>query len=233
MRDDFLAPVCRPATLDIFLVRRAILRLLRDTLPRLQGRLLDVGCGEQPYRSLLTAPPSRISQYIGLDIPSDRYGRRDLAWDGGVIPLRDATVSCVVATELLEHCPDPRVVLRELSRVLEPGGLLVGSVPFLWPLHDVPYDEVRFTPFALTRLLGDAGFTAIEMSALGGWNAALAQMLGLWARRAPLPFPLRDLASVGLLPLVCLLARIDRPPVRFGESTMITGLGFVARRAPT
>jgi hypothetical protein len=99
----------------------------------------------------------------------------------------------------------------------------------VWPLHEVPHDEHRYTPFALERLLRGAGFAGIEIRALGGWDAALASVLGLWVKRR-LPQPLRPAASVLAWPLVAVLAAMDRPPERFGESTMVLGLAGTARR---
>jgi len=88
-----------------------------------------------------------------------------------------------IATEVFEHCPDPEIVMKEIWRVLKLGGILFFTVPFLWNLHETPYDEYRYTPFALKRHLTQSGFTEIEIKAMGGWDAALAQMLGLWVRR--------------------------------------------------
>jgi len=73
--------------------------------------------------------------------------------------------------------------MKEIWRVLKPGGILFFTVPFLWNLHEIPYDEYRYTPFALKRHLTQSGFNEIEIKAMGGWDAALAQMLGLWVRR--------------------------------------------------
>jgi hypothetical protein len=70
----YLAPISRPSTLDSFGNRRLILAALRGRLPRFSGVVLDVGCGNKPYRSLLLSPASRASNYIGLDLPANPYG---------------------------------------------------------------------------------------------------------------------------------------------------------------
>jgi len=49
-------------------VRAAILRELKRVLPKLTGVLLDVGCGNMPYRSLVLAAPSGVTGYVGLDL---------------------------------------------------------------------------------------------------------------------------------------------------------------------
>ena len=102
-----------------------------------------------PYRSLLLARPSQASKYIGLDLQHNTYVKPDLEWDGRTLPFQDGSIDCVLETEVLEHCPRPERVTDEAWRVLKPGGFLLFTVPFLWPLHSVPHDQYRYTPFAL------------------------------------------------------------------------------------
>jgi len=118
-------------------------------------------------------------------------------------------------------------------RVLRPGGFLFITVPFIWPMHTVPHDEYRYTPFALERLLKVAGFPAPRIAATGGRDAALGAMLGLWAGRMPAANSRLGRArlrawTILMWPLVWLLFKIDRPPERFEESTLIVGLSAAA-----
>lgn len=232
--DLYLAAPCRPSTLDIYGNRRLLLRALRGALSNFCGKLLDVGCGYQPYRSLLLSPHSRVTDYIGMDLPDNIYQPPELAWDGRVIPLPDANVDSVLLTEVLEHCPDPASVLRETIRVLKPGGFMFLTVPFIWPIHTVPHDEFRYTPFALRRLLEQAGFQNPVIEATGGRHAVLAITLGLWVRRRALTSRVhvltRAFLSVLLWPVVWFLLTIDEPPSEFEESAMIVGLSAKAAK---
>lgn len=232
--DNFLAPACAPSTLDIYLTRSSILEALKRQHPHLKGVLLDVGCGQSPYKPLLMSPPGGVTRYIGLDLEDNPIhdNRPDITWQDGRIPLHDGSVDCALCTEVLEHCPDPEAVLKEICRVLSPNGLLVLTVPFLWPLHEVPYDEYRYTPFSLKRHLAASGFTSIELRPLGGWDASLAQMIGLWVRRRPMGRRARAVLTFLMLPLVRWLAgKGYRREAEFKESTMITGLSGTARKA--
>jgi len=232
--DAFLAPKLTLYQQDRFTPRSGILRALNSQLPHFHGTFLDIGCGSQPYRSLITAPPARVEQYVGMDLEGNPVSgylhvRPDLFWNGLHIPLEDASVDSAMATEVLEHCPDPAVVLQEAFRVLRPGGFLFLTVPFLWPLHDVPYDEYRYTPFAMERLLKSAGFGDVTLTPLGGWNASLAQMLALWAVRSPMSSLARKVSTRVTRPIVAWLLKRDRIPDPM-TNPMITGLMGTARK---
>ena len=80
-------------SLDIYLARTSIEKALRSALPAFHGTFLDVGCGIQPYRELISNG-SRVERYIGMDLQQavePVYGRipPDLGWDGITIPLDD------------------------------------------------------------------------------------------------------------------------------------------------
>lgn len=232
--DPYLDLPLDAGTQDLYAVRTAIRQALRAQLPRFAGTFLDVGCGVQPYRPLLTAPPSKITRYVGMDLAANavktyRAVEPDVQWDGRTIPLADASMDSAMATEVLEHCPDPVGVLREVHRVLLPGAAFFFTVPFLWPLHDVPYDEYRYTPFALERMLKEAGFRETMVRPLGGWDASLAQMLGLWALRRPMPAWKRSVVKRITLPIVRSLLRHDHVPDP-RSAPMITGLWGIATK---
>lgn len=228
--DDFLNPKCTRRTLDIFGPRYSIVRALEGQLSRFHGTLLDVGCGRMPYKTILVAPPSRVDRYIGLDLGRSTYGQPDVLWDGRTIPLEPNLVECAMATEVFEHCPDPVLVMREIARVLKPAGLLFFTVPFLWPLHDVPHDEYRYTPFAMERLLREAGLAHIETWPLGGWDSSLAQMIGLWIRRRPMSRNRRRFLSIFATLIVRILFKQDHLGQEWKEGLMFTGMAGTASK---
>jgi len=231
--DLFLDPKLSVGTLDRYFVRHSILKALKNRLGDFRGKLLDVGCGQKPYKPLLTAPPSRVTQYIGLDLENNPIhdNHPDIIWQKGKIPLDDRSIDCAIATEVFEHCLDPGSAMSEIHRVLKPGGLLFLTVPFLWPLHEVPYDNYRYTPFSLSHHLSASGFIDIDLKPLGGWDASLAQMLGLWVRRQAMGKWKRKFLSILLMPVVFLLYRGDERTIsQFHESMMLTGLSGTALR---
>lgn len=233
MSDPFLRPSLAPFNIDRYLLRMAILEAIRSSSSHLQGRCLDVGCGDQPYRPLLLQQPFQVNELLGLDRDADRCQLTppDLVWVDGKIPLSEASVDSAICTEVLEHCPNAGAVLAEVHRVLKPGGSLVLTVPFLWPLHEVPHDWCRYTPFAVRQLLEAAGFRVNDLRPLGGYDRCLAQMLGLWLRRRPMNRWLRVCLTFFLYPIWLTLRFIpetsDHP---FGEGQMITGLFALAQK---
>ena len=110
------------------------------------------------------------------------------------------------------------------------------TVPFIWPIHTVPHDEFRYTPFALRRLLDQAGFRNPIIEATGGRHAVLALTLGLWVRRRPLTSRVhvvtRAVLSSLTWPIIWLLLKMDTCPQEFEESTMIVGLSAKAFKLP-
>lgn len=222
------------SNLDIYYIRTSIFRTLTNRLHLLHGNLLDIGCGKMPYREYILKH-SEVNTYVGLDIENalvyDSEIRPDKTWDGKIMPFKSDSFECAFGTEVLEHCPNPDVVLKEVYRVLKPDGFFFFTVPFLWPLHEVPYDEYRYTPFSLERHLENAGFKNITIKATGGWHASMAQMLGLWVKRSPMPNRKRRILSWIIKPVIKFLLKIDKPDsIKFIEGQMITGLYGTAKK---
>lgn len=105
-------------------------------------RILDAGAGEQRYRQdcehlryvTQDAAEYRPSDAVeGLHLPRWDYGKLDIVCDITAIPEPDGAFDAVLRTEVIEHVPDPIDALRELSRLLRPGGRLILSAPFGLP----------------------------------------------------------------------------------------------------
>jgi SAM-dependent methyltransferase len=125
--------------------------------PHLTGLILDIGCGDRWLEPLVAGR----GHYIGLDslaTGAALYGARpSLFGDAATLPLADASLDCVVLLEVLEHLEHPRRALGEIARVLKPGGRLLLSMPFLYPIHDAPHDFQRYTTHGLAREISAVG----------------------------------------------------------------------------
>ena len=210
----------------------SIERAIRRNLNAFWGDVLDVGCGNMPYRELILNGAKGAHSYIGLDLYSGPYGgyAADVEWDGTVIPFEDCVFGSALSTEVLEHCPEPSITLKEIHRVLQPGGFLFVSAPFLWPLHDAPNDFWRFTPFGLQKILSVAGFCRIDVRKQGGWYASLAQIIQLCGHRAPIADWKASLIRLFGAIVIPLLLKLDAPE-RSSCSSLFTGLCATAHKS--
>jgi SAM-dependent methyltransferase len=161
---------------------------LAGELARTTGALLDVGCGAQPYRTLM--PPD--VRYVGIDTADakNRFGYEvpdTTYFTGDRWPIDDATFDTVLCTETLEHVLDPLHFLSEAKRALRPGGRLILTVPFSARWHYIPFDYWRFTPSALTHILSESGFTDAEIYRRG--NGLTVACYKVTALMLPLVMP--------------------------------------------
>lgn len=142
-----------------YFARKGLLDGLKEFFPMLHGRVLDVGCGRKPYRHLVPA-----EEYIGLEIDtpgSHELGSADLYYTGGPFPVPDASFDVVICSQVLEHVFSPDEFIREIHRVLRPGGKLLLATPFVWDEHEQPHDFGRYSSFGL-RVLIERGGLKVE-----------------------------------------------------------------------
>lgn len=169
------------------------------------GMLLDIGAADRWIEGLL---PDSV-EYIALDYPAtgrDLYGARPHVFaDAARLPFRDSSFDGVVCLEVLEHVMDPAKVLTEISRVLKPGARAWVSMPFLYPLHDAPFDFQRYTEYGLRRDMQRAGLDVASLRKTGhairaaGLLLCLAIAGGAYARQGWSRWALLPVASIGVL----------------------------------
>jgi SAM-dependent methyltransferase len=92
------------------------------------------------------------------------------------IPVEDAVFDGILCTDVLEHVAEPLSVLQEFHRLLKPGGLVWITVPFIWYLHEQPYDYFRYTSHGLRSLLERSGFVDIQVTPLSDAFSTVAQL---------------------------------------------------------
>jgi SAM-dependent methyltransferase len=194
-------------------------RDLKIELASATGDVLDVGAGAQPYRPLLPSGSryraidvAVAGEAFGYDLPDTDY------FEGDRWPVEDASVDVVLATETLEHVPEPAVFLAEARRVLRPRGRIVLTVPFAARWHYIPHDYWRYTPSSLCNLLEAAEFGEVVVHARG--NEVTVACYKLLALVFPALFPpgggIRPsrIAAILALPLVAVVALVAHSSLR-------------------
>ena len=226
MSDSFVNLKLSKHNLESYIVRSEIYKAVSNVMPLFSGKILDSGCGSMPYKNIILSNNDKVTNYIGLDIESGlnyENVNADFLWDGSIMPFEDSSFDVVISTEVMEHVPDPDSYLMEVKRVLKPGGMFFFTVPFLMSLHEVPNDYYRYTPFALEMIFKRVGFITITIKPMGGYNAAMAQMLGLWVNMY-LWGRKKKMMRIIAKPLIKYLYQNDKVSLDFKKSTMIVGL---------
>jgi len=158
------------------------LKLLVDKLQKVE-RVVDLGCGAGGSVDDFRAVDPSI-RWIGLDIeesPEVRARSRNDAefysFDGVNIPFSCAEFDAVYSKQVLEHVRHPQDLLREVQRVLKPGGYFLGSTSCLEPYHS--RSLWNYTPYGLRCLIEEAGLRLVEVRpGIDGITLAFRRLLG-------------------------------------------------------
>ncbi len=150
-----------------YLIRNRLLKGVQLYAHALDGKLMDFGCGSKPYKSLFT----KTTEYIGVDYNSPGHPHTneqiDVFYDGKHLPFPDNHFNSIFSTEVVEHIFNLPEILKELSRVLKPGGKILITCPFAICEHEVPNDFARYTSFAMKHMMESNGFTVLQLDKAG------------------------------------------------------------------
>lgn len=136
------------------------------------GDVLDVGGKKENKKGAFRPPLERCTSWRYVNI--DAGTKPDFLGSADALPVGAAEADCVLLAETLEHLEFPEKALAEAARVLRPGGRVVLTVPFLFPVHADPYDFQRWTPEKFRRELARLGFAQIDVRPMGGLYAVIA-----------------------------------------------------------
>ena len=136
--------------------------------------VLDAGAGDGRYSVHFEHATYEAADICELE---RNYDKIKYQCDLTNIPVEDERFDVVVCTQVLEHVPEPLSVLRELARVLKPGGTLYISAPLYYPEHEIPYDFFRYTQFGWKHLLNQSSYEIKSIEWLEGYFQTLATQL--------------------------------------------------------
>jgi SAM-dependent methyltransferase len=185
-----------------WLATRDLYRDLREALPGLTGRVLDVGCGEKPYAQWLTGS----DECVGIDV-APGPGVDMVITPGQTWPLEAGTFDAVLCTQVIEHAGDLDNLLSELNRVLAPGGTLLVTVPFAYNEHGAPGDYRRFSVHGVRALFSGA-YELVELKSQGGIGSTTGLLFLNWVDQSMNRSRVTRLAKGALLPFWILLTAV-------------------------
>lgn len=159
--------------------QRRLDKAIADHSRLAHGVLLDVGCGLKPYEKFFTP---FVKKYLGMEY-SETSGYRgntaDFCGDAMQMPVADESFDTILCTEVLEHVPDPELVITEFSRILRPGGTIILTAPFFYPVHDA-WDFFRYSSDGIAAILKRHRFEIEKVEPLSGGGVTMAMMLNLY-----------------------------------------------------
>jgi SAM-dependent methyltransferase len=152
-----------------------------ETIPT-NALVLDAGSGEAPYKHLLQHTNYESADFELVDKP---YAKSTYVCDLKSIPVEDARYDYIFFNQVMEHLPQPHLVLKELFRVLKPGGKLIYTAPLFYEEHEQPYDFYRYTQFGVKFLFNEAGFSFQRLDWMDGYYATVGYQLNTISRYLP------------------------------------------------
>jgi SAM-dependent methyltransferase len=178
-----------PLSSPTYAVRAPLAAWLREEAARRPNpyRVLDVGCGVKPYYPFFEP---YASAYVGVDVVENPAA--DLQGAVESLPVADASFDLVLCIQVLEHADDPAHAVRELRRVVAPGGAVLASTHGVQVYHPAPVDLWRWTHAGLDRLFREnADWSSLSVRPSSGTTACLGMLVAIYAdllaRRAHVP----------------------------------------------
>ena len=169
-----------------YLLRKRLVRRIAQGEAR--SRMLDLGSGISPVAPVgPSVVYSDVSPTAMRMLRSDLSGAHYVALDATALPFRTESLDALVCSEVLEHIRDDRGALREMYRVLRPGGRLILTVPihpYFYTFDDRYVGHFRrYRVQELSETLEEIGFGRIRRIKAAGLleKAATYAMVRLFA----------------------------------------------------
>lgn len=155
--------------------RQSILNALLQAKGYAKGTVLDIGCGNKPYKIIFSGNDKK---YIGTDISVSKNSPDvNVTASALELPFKTQAFDTALSIQVLEHVPEPKKMLEEIYRVLKKNSFLILTAPMSWQLHETPNDYYRFTTYGLRYLAESAGFKIIYIKARSSFWGLVGQKL--------------------------------------------------------
>jgi len=135
--------------------------------------LVDFGCGDMPYRSVIEP---MVGKYLGVDLEMNPKAEHHIDFDSKTT-LPDNHADIILSNQVLEHVDSPSGYLQEALRILKPGGTIILTTHGYWFYHPTPNDYWRWTSAGLRKTVEAEGFTITSFHGIMGLAASGLQLL--------------------------------------------------------
>ncbi|WP_157132299.1 class I SAM-dependent methyltransferase [Roseobacter sp. AzwK-3b] len=168
-----------PLILSKVQTRWRLSRFVNYELDRVEpgSRLLSIGSGGEFGE--LARQYARRKQFEIIELDIDPNREPDIVADICDMNLSE-TFDVVLVIEVLEHVLQPKSAIENLHEILNSGGRLIGSTPFIFPLHDEPNDHFRYTRHQILYLLST--FNNVNILERGGLFETICVLLSRSSR---------------------------------------------------
>ena len=134
--------------MKFIIIKRKFQKEISNIFTNKNDKILDLGCGGKPYYHRFIK-----GHLVCFDIR--KSGKTHIIGDADFLPFKKSSFDKVIIVNALYYFNNPYDVMQNVSRLLKKDGKTVIITPFLYPIHDVPYDKYRFTEYGLKALLED------------------------------------------------------------------------------
>lgn len=145
--------------------RRMIDEDLNKHSRSIKGTVVDVGGRKLKHKGFFRIPAEKIKEIITVNI--EKNIGADIIASAEKIPLAADSAETVIMTEVLEHLQNPKEAIKEAARLLKPGGHIIISAPFLYPIHADPDDYQRLTASWFRQTLAENNLEIMEIKEQG------------------------------------------------------------------
>ncbi|MFW2440082.1 MAG: class I SAM-dependent methyltransferase [Arenicellales bacterium] len=133
------------------------------------SKVLSIGAGGEINSILMEHRTDNGFDVITIDIDENR--NPDIVGDVCTCDFGDMLFDVIIMGEVLEHLHSPHLAIDNIASALKPGGKLVITVPFMFPIHERPHDYYRYTRYGLQYILKE--FDSVQIKERNGWAEAI------------------------------------------------------------
>ena len=187
--------------------RRKMLDYLQEHFKDLYyGVVLDIGGRD---RGRFQKPKKKVNKWIFADI-NEQYNPDIILDVTDMNQIDKNSIDVINALELFEHVENIELGLKECNRILKKEGILILSVPFLFPIHADPCDFQRWTSAKWRNTLHKNGFKIENLIVMGKYYTHLAEIIKARLSIIKLRLTLKKFLINLLLPFLDRLSKQDR-----------------------